>query len=55
MQQIFIDAVGVSNKAFYEFFGALILSPFVFAFGMILFFKFLDRLSKKKEVGTDNK
>jgi hypothetical protein len=48
MQQIFLDAVGIPAKDLYELFCLVILAPLIFAFGMILFYKHLDRLSNNR-------
>ncbi len=44
---ILLDAVGAPAWALNELFLIIILSPFLLAIGIILFFKLLDRISKK--------
>jgi hypothetical protein len=46
---ILLDAGGASKRAFYEWAISFILAPFIFAFGMVLFFRLLDRFSKKAD------
>lgn len=49
-----LDMVGMSNRAFWEGTISFILAPFIFAFGMVLFFRLLDRFSKKEENTQNN-
>ena len=49
MNHLLLDAVGAPAKDMDLFIDILIASPFVIAILIILFFKFLDRLSKSKK------
>ena len=49
MWQLLLDAVGAPVWAFHGWFISIILSPFLFAGGVILFFRFLDWYSNRKE------
>jgi hypothetical protein len=46
---LFLDAVGASKKDLYEFGILLVLSPFIFAFLVVLLFRLLDRFSGKED------
>ena len=47
MEVIFLDAVGMPKFYFYQAAIIVVLSPFILAAGIILFFKLLDKLSPK--------
>jgi hypothetical protein len=53
MPEIFLDAVGASKSTYNWFFVTLILSPFLFALLVVLFFKLLDRISKKNPENSE--
>jgi hypothetical protein len=48
-----LDAVGAPAWAFRDLIITIILAPFVFAFGMVLFFRLLDRYSKRNDVTVE--
>jgi len=45
---LILDAVGIPKKNLTEFGIILLLSPFIIAFVIVLFFRLLDRISPRK-------
>jgi len=53
MNILFLDAVGGPKSDLYSFFALILISPFIFAFLIVVFFNLLDRISKKSNPGAD--